>query len=151
MVISAWKTILANILERSTKKKEIWQNCEHKNAFSRRPTVHFVVEIKSTHNLTPEWHLPWDDLDYHINTKGIWCPPVQQSKNPILPEWPWPCPNGHDIQIWSRYGQYVKLYQKRSFYVRAFKSYSLKRQTDTHIHTYTHSMKTLPSRIRGRY
>ena len=48
----------------------------------------------------------------------------------------WPWPNDHDTQTWPRYGQDVPSYQKWSFYVNWFKSYSLNRQTDT--------TKTLP-------
>ena len=54
--------------------------------------------------------------------------------------WPWPWPSGLDTQTWRRYGQYVPSYQKRSFYVNSFKSYSPNRLT----HTHTHTMKTLP-------
>ena len=43
--------------------------------------------------------------------------------------WPWLWPNDVDTQIWPRYGQDVTPYQKWSFYVNSFKSYSLNRQT----------------------
>ena len=56
--------------------------------------------------------------------------------------WPWPWPNDLDTQTWPRYKmlQDVTPYQKWSFYVNSFKSYSPNR----HTHTHTHTMKTLP-------
>ena len=49
--------------------------------------------------------------------------------------WPWPWSNDLDTQTWPRYDQDVPAYQKWSFYVKRFKSYSLNRQkhrqTDT--------------------
>ena len=59
-------------------------------------------------------------------------------KKLISPEWPWPWSNDLDTQTWSRYGQDVPPYQKWSFYAKAFKSYSLNRQTDRHTHTQAH-------------
>ena len=56
--------------------------------------------------------------------------------------WPYPWPNDPDTQTWPRYGQDVPAYQKWSFYVKGFKSYSysLHRQTDrqTHRHDQKH-------------
>ena len=59
--------------------------------------------------------------------------------------WPWPWPNDLDTQTGLRYGQDVSPYQKWSFYVKGFKSYSLNRHkhrkknrhTDGHTHTET--------------
>ena len=50
--------------------------------------------------------------------------------------WPWPWPNNLGTQTWPRYGQDVTSYQKWSFYVNWFKSYSPNRHADT--------TKTLP-------
>ena len=62
--------------------------------------------------------------------------------------WPWPWPNDLDTQTWPRYGQDVTSYQKWSFYVNWFKSYSSNRQTDRHTHKHTDrqtdTTKTLP-------
>ena len=49
----------------------------------------------------------------------------------------WPWPNDLDTQTWPRYGQDVPAYQKWSFYVKGFKSYSLNRQTDRQTDTHT--------------
>ena len=51
---------------------------------------------------------------------------------------PWPWPHDLDTQTWPRYGRDVIPYQKWSFYVNSFKSYSLNRQTDTHTDWHTH-------------
>ena len=50
----------------------------------------------------------------------------------------WPWPNDLGTQTWPRYGQDVTWYQKWSFYVNSFKSYSPNRQTDRHKHTHRH-------------
>ena len=52
--------------------------------------------------------------------------------------WLWPWPNDLETQTWPRYGQDVTPYQKWSFYVNSFKSYSPNRQTDRQTHTHKH-------------
>ena len=44
-----------------------------------------------------------------------------------------------DTQTWPKYGQDVLAYQKSSFYVKGFKSYSLNRQRQKHGHTDRHT------------
>ena len=61
---------------------------------------------------------------------------VQQSEWSILPKWPWPSFNNLGTRTWPRYGQDVLPYQKWSFYVKAFKSYSMYRHTHTDTHTH---------------
>ena len=48
-----------------------------------------------------------------------------------------------DTQTWPKYGQDVLAYQKSSFYVKGFKSYSLNRQKHGHTerHTDRHNWK----------
>ena len=55
----------------------------------------------------------------------------------MLQKWPWPWYNDLGTQNLPRYGQDVPPYQKWSFYVKAFKSFSLYRQADIHTHTQT--------------
>ena len=80
--------------------------------------------------LTLVW--PWPQTS---QTKLNW---YSGSKVSISMRWPWPWSNDLDTQTWPRYGQDVTPYQKRSFYVNCFKSYSLNG------HTHTDTMKTLP-------
>ena len=61
------------------------------------------------------------------------------------PKWPWPWPNDLDTQTWLGYGQDVPPYQKWSFYVKEFKSYSPNRQKDIHIHIKTVWIHYLPA------
>ena len=49
-----------------------------------------------------------------------------------------------DTQILLRYGKDVPAYQKRNFYVKGFKSYSLNRHTHTDTQTW---LKTLPTHV----
>ena len=64
--------------------------------------------------------------------------------------WPWPWPNELDTQTWPRYGQDVPAYQKWSFYVKGFKSYSLNRQTE-HRHTDRHTDRQTDRHDRKHY
>ena len=101
--------------------------------FSRRPTSRLPIE-SHTYNLTLEWPWSWYDLDliYDLGLRQIKLSltDVQVAKLPFSMRWPWP--NDLDIQTWPRYGQDIIPYQKWSFYVNLFKSYSPNRQTHRH-------------------
>ena len=64
-------------------------------------------------------------------------PDVHVAKLAFTIRWPWPWTNDLDTQTRPRYDQDVIPYQKWSFYVNSFKSYSLKWHTDTQTDTHT--------------
>ena len=84
--------------------------------------------------LTLMWPSPW----CMTLTLLMTCSHIQRVKKLKLVKlsffliWPWPWPNDLYTQTWPRYDQDVPAYQKWSFYVKRFKSYSLNRQTDRH-------------------
>ena len=103
--------------------------------FSRSPTSRLLIEsqvltIDLGMTLTFIWH--WPQIS---QTKLNWC---TGSKISIFMRSPWPWSNNPDTQTWPRYGQDVTPYQKWSFYVNCFKSYSLNRPTDRHTHRQKH-------------
>ena len=91
---------------------------------------HLQFDLEITFPLVWPWpHLwPWPQTS---QTKLNWCP---GSKFNIFMRWPWPWPNDLGTQTWPGYGQDVTPYQKWSFYVNSFKSYSPNGQTDSKIH-----------------
>ena len=98
-------------------------------AFSRRPTSHLLIESQ----MLTIW--PWYDLDliYDLDLRQLKLSETEVAKFSM--RWPWS--NDLDTQTWPRYSQDVTPYQKWSFYVNSFKSYSPNRQTDRHTRTHT--------------
>ena len=112
-----------------------WVHMLTRMPFSQRPTSCLPIESQNTYNLTLEWLWPWDDHDiiYDLDlrtsqTKLNWGPgskiTIFHGMTLNLTQWPW-------YSNWPRYGQDVTSYQKWSFYVNFFKSYSLNRHTNT--------------------
>ena len=115
-------------------------NIIHKNAFQSKAHLLLANRKSKTYNLTLEWPWPWDDLDLvydlDLGQVKLSLTDVQVIKLAFPMRWPWPWPNDLDTQTWPRYGQDVTPYQKWSFYVNSFKSYSPNRQTCTQTHTH---------------
>ena len=126
----------------------------NKNAFIRKPTAHFGLEIETHCHLIPEWPWPQNDCDLQMtwtlmmilvpyigHSIWIWCPWVLKA-HLLKWHWPWPWPNGLDTQAWPRYVQDVQPYQQNSVYVKVFKSYSPNRHTtrQTQRHTGTQTV-----------
>ena len=84
--------------------------------------------------LTLVW--PWPHLWPWPQQIKLSLTDVQVAELPFSMRWPWPWPNDLDTQTWPRYGQDITPYQKWSFYVNWFKSYSPNRQTDRQTHTH---------------
>ena len=85
-----------------------------------------------------------DIKTFQKHFRNVPCMTMQVAKLTFPMRWPWPWPNDLDTQTWPRNGQDVTSYQKWSFYVNSFKSYSMNRHTDTQTHRQTNTMKTLP-------
>ena len=109
---------------------------KNKNAFQSKAHLPLANRKSNTYNLTLVWpwpHLwPWPQTS---QTKLNWCPgskiSIFHEMTLTLTQWPW-------YSTWTRYGQDVPPYQKWSFYVNWFKSYSPNR------HTHIDTTKTLP-------
>ena len=110
----------------------------YKNAFQSKAHLPLANRQSNTYNLTLEWPLPRYDLDliYDLDLRQVKLSltDVQVAKLPFSMRWSWPWPNDLDTQTWPRYGQDVTPYQKWSFYVNLFKSYS---RTDRQTHRQT--------------
>ena len=113
-----------------------WNKFKTRLPFSRRSTSCLLIESQT---LTI-W--PWNDLDLDLRQVKLSLTDVQVAKLTFSMRWPWPWSNDLDTQTWPRYGQDVTPYQKWSFYVNWFKSYSpntqTHRHTDTDTQTQTH-------------
>ena len=108
----------------------------NKNAFQSEAHLPLANRKSNTYNLTLEWPCPQTS-----QTKLNWWP---GSKMSIFHEMTLTLTQWLYTQTWPRYGQDVTPYQKWSFYVNSFKSYSPNRQTHTQIHRHTDTTKTLP-------
>ena len=110
------------------------QNETSHNAFGRKPTARFGIEIQhlqfdSAMTLTLNWSWPWCSYEYHklVTQKNL----VSNSPKSPFTKVTLTLTHDLDTQTWPRYGQDVPSYQTWSFYVKAFKSYSPNGQTDT--------------------
>ena len=118
-----WNSWKWNVIQQIKKSWPKGKWVSRRMPFSRRPTSRSLIESQT---LTI-W--PWYDLD--LRQVKLSLTDVQVAKLPLSMRWPWPWPIDLDTQTWPRYGQDVTSYQKWSFYVNLFKSYSPNRHTDT--------------------
>ena len=100
----------------------------NKNAFQLRAHLPLAGRKLNTYNLILKWPWHWKDLnlvyDLDLRQVKLSSTDVHIAKLAFSMRWPWPLPNDLDSQTWPRYGQDVRQYQKWSFYVNWFKSFT---------------------------